>query len=234
MKSEIDLVVQHYLSGISKDAFHRYLSWDHCFSAFTGKEPCDKPALELAFYLASWGMYRGSSGLLQRNYKIHERAIEILNTKTALSLKCNENNEVSKSQISDILNVKNQLADYYYNVYFSNEIEGPKRINPTDTLISKIMLGTLGCTPAYDTYLIKGLKEYSLIHSSFDELSLIELFDFIENNQYEISLAQQEIKIKIDKHYPVMKILDILFWQSGYDKEIESKKAKLEANKDSV
>lgn len=28
-------------------------------------------SLQLAFYLASWGMYRGSSFLLQKDYRIH-------------------------------------------------------------------------------------------------------------------------------------------------------------------
>lgn len=31
----------------------------------------DYLSLQLAFYLASWGMYRGSSFLLQKYYRVH-------------------------------------------------------------------------------------------------------------------------------------------------------------------
>ena len=38
----------------------------------------DEAAIQLAFYLASWGMYRGSSFLLQRAYSVHLGVIEHL------------------------------------------------------------------------------------------------------------------------------------------------------------
>ena len=63
----------------TKQKNHRYLSWEHCYQQFRlvrlerdKKEPdLDYLSLQLAFYLASWGMYRGSSFLLQRDYKVH-------------------------------------------------------------------------------------------------------------------------------------------------------------------
>lgn len=36
----------------------------------------DYLSLQLAFYLASWGMYRGSSFLLQKDYKIYIPVVE--------------------------------------------------------------------------------------------------------------------------------------------------------------
>jgi hypothetical protein len=42
----------------------------------------DYLSLQLSFYLASWGMYRGSSFLLQKDYKVHIPAVkELLNEK---------------------------------------------------------------------------------------------------------------------------------------------------------
>jgi len=35
----------------------------------------DGSALQLAFYLASWGMYRGSAFLLQKDCRIHRLAV---------------------------------------------------------------------------------------------------------------------------------------------------------------
>ena len=53
----------------------RSRSWEHCYRVFrdarTDPSPdCDYLSLHLAFYLASWGMYRGSSFLLQKDYKV--------------------------------------------------------------------------------------------------------------------------------------------------------------------
>src|ERR1039457_2331405 len=66
------------------DEHHRYRSWEHCYGYFRTRTPQaiaahrDHAALQLAFYLASWGMYRGSSFLLQRAYTVHLGVIEKL------------------------------------------------------------------------------------------------------------------------------------------------------------
>lgn len=75
---KITSTIEKYLSSISADEFHRYKSWDNCFKAFSPSTKSEVQALELAFYLASWGMYRGSSGLLQKNHLIHKGAVDIL------------------------------------------------------------------------------------------------------------------------------------------------------------
>ncbi|WP_298536796.1 hypothetical protein [uncultured Algibacter sp.] len=63
--------IEKYIS-LNNKQFGRYNSWNHCYKAF-GNPKLDNNtlSLNLAFYLASWGMYRGSSGLLQKDYKIH-------------------------------------------------------------------------------------------------------------------------------------------------------------------
>ena len=88
------------------------------------------------------------------------------------------------------------------------------------------MLGTLGCVPAYDRYFIDGLKEKKMEHTGFNEESLNELFKFLEKNKIEIDEAQKLIKTKTERHYPLMKILDMYFWQIGYDKEVKEKQQK--------
>src|SRR5215208_2352058 len=63
---------------------HRYLSWEHCYRFFQTRtqdallKDKDGAALQLGFYLASWGMYRGSSFLLQRSYTVHVSVVERL------------------------------------------------------------------------------------------------------------------------------------------------------------
>lgn len=221
---KILICIEKYLSGIFSDEYHRYKSWDNCFHAFSTPEQSGTQVLELAFYLASWGMYRGSGGLLQKNHLIHKGSVEIIFAGAYQKLKCNEHNEVSKDNINDILDLKNELAKHYSSIYFTKGTGKSKPISPTDTLLSKIMLGTLGCVPAYDRYFIDGLKEMNMEHSGFNSYSLNELFNFIDSNKTEIESAQKLAMTKTKGHYPLMKILDMYFWQIGYDKELRGKK----------
>ena len=221
METNIKAVIEIYLSGIISDEFHRYKSWDNCFQSFSSVKQTEIQILELAFYLASWGMYRGSSGLLQKNHLIHKGAANIVFSKTSQKLKCNRTIEVNRGNINAILQVKNELAVHYISINFIKGADKPKPISPTDTLLSKVILGTLGCVPAYDRYFINGLKEMKMQHTGFNESSLNELFNFIDNNKNEISQAQKLIETKTKRHYPLMKILDMYFWQIGYNKDVK-------------
>ncbi len=60
-------------------------------------------------------------------------------------------------------------------------------------------------------------------NTSFNETSLNDLFDFIYKNKTEIDNAQKLILTQTKQHYPKMKILDMYFWQIGYDKEVREK-----------
>jgi hypothetical protein len=226
METNIKKIIAKYLSVITADEFHRYKSWDNCFQAFMVSKQSEIQVLELAFYIASWGMYRGSSGLLQKNHLIHKGAVDIVFSKSNQKLKCNETTEIKMENIKAILSVKDELAEHYSSIYFTKGADKPKPISPTDTLLSKIMLGVLGCVPAYDRYFIDGLKEMKMEQTGFNEASLNELFNFIDDNKKEIDQAQKLIKTKTQRHYPLMKILDMYFWQIGYDKEVKEKKQK--------
>ena len=70
-----------YYDELRKDPNGRFRSWEHCYSNFYRARQEEKPdidylSLQLAFYLASWGMYRGSSFLLQKDYRIHTPVVE--------------------------------------------------------------------------------------------------------------------------------------------------------------
>lgn len=60
-KMKIIPTIEKYLIGIMTDEFHRFKLWDNCHQAFSGSHQTEIHSLPLAFYLASWGMYRGSS-----------------------------------------------------------------------------------------------------------------------------------------------------------------------------
>ena len=223
---EITPIIEKYLNEITTDEFHRYKSWENCYQAFKVSTQSEILTLELAFYLASWGMYRGSSGLLQKNHLIHRGVVDILFFEQNRKLKCNQSYEVTRNNIKEILDLKAKLADHYSKISFKKGADNSKPISPTDTLLSKILLGTLGCIPAYDRYFIVGLKEMNMKQTLFNDASINELFDFIDRNKIKLENAQKLILSKEKKYYPIMKILDMYFWQIGYDKEIKDKKEK--------
>src|SRR5690554_3174640 len=118
METNIKEIVLKYIKDITFDEYHRYKSWDNCFKAFSMPNKSEVHVLELAFYLASWGMYRGSSGLLQKNHLIHRGAVDIVFLTKNQEIKCNEHIEVNRDHIQGLLSIKNELSNHYSNIYF--------------------------------------------------------------------------------------------------------------------
>jgi hypothetical protein len=68
----------------------RFASFDYCFNYFQGfrKRNCieklcnpdyiQESCLQIAFFLASWGMFRGASPLLQKSSKFYNQLIETI------------------------------------------------------------------------------------------------------------------------------------------------------------
>ena len=106
-------------------------------------------------------MYRGSSGLLWKDYKVHNDAIEII--KNYYQLRQEYFSELPKKQL--VFDLFNELSTYYSKQKYFKGIEEHK-VTPTDTLIFKIILGTLGCLPAFDRYFNIGLfkKENAVVN----------------------------------------------------------------------
>ena len=148
-----------FYNELKQDSNARYRSWEYCYSNFyrtRGKEGVDVDylSLQLAFYLASWGMYRGSSFLLQKDYKIHIPVIEeLLKDKydPLMGVKCSDFKKESNQKLLEEIN--EFISEYYDMVRKS--IKSQKIKNGISyTLITKILMGTLGCVPAYDRYFI--------------------------------------------------------------------------------
>ena len=82
----VDLVnksVEKLYDEMNKDVHGREHSWEHCYYSYYKARKEENPdydylSLQLAFYLASWGMYRGSSFLIQKDYTIHMPVIKRL------------------------------------------------------------------------------------------------------------------------------------------------------------
>ena len=81
--TSIERSIVRFHRRLEDDEHHRYRSWGHCFRWFRernrirSEQGIKHSALQLGFYLASWGMYRGSGSgfLLWKNYRIHRYAV---------------------------------------------------------------------------------------------------------------------------------------------------------------
>jgi hypothetical protein len=197
------------------DPNHRFRSWEHCYKYFQGKpNDFDLASLHLAFFLASWGMYRGSSFLLQKDYLIHRAAVEeILSPQYSVLHRLSFDAFLAdgKMEVTDVLfDLLRRVKACYKDVAkFERGMT-----NVTDTLATKILLGTLGCIPAYDRYFILGLKACGLRYSYLNKKNFLEMMHFCLGHREEFRRARAHIS-KHGRDYPDMKVADMYFWSLG-------------------
>ena len=247
----------------------RYNSWEYCylffneFKTFNKYEDIDfdRAALNLAFYLASWGMYRGSSFLLQYDYKIHTELIEkIFKNKSKYEKlwdvtfdNLNDDKFIEKylKQLKDAVEIikahykpfyeeiKNKINNFDSNSTDSNSI--------SDTLVTKILMGIFACIPAYDRFFIDGLNKIKSINknkhgckrckkncekndcayidTNYTPQSIEFLIQFIiKHNEIWINENNMPYKLHNDNEidYPIMKLIDMCFWQIGYNNSFQA------------
>lgn len=222
----VDLILESsvkFYDTLKKDENGRYRSWEHCYSNFINARDnknaeLDYLSLQLAFYLASWGMYRGSSFLLQKDYKIHIPVVKELLKEEYDPLAGIDCVELKREENQRLLeNINAFLDEYYSNI--RDEVKNIKVRNQlSSTLITKILMGTLGCVPAYDRYFISGIKKQKVASGNYNMKSIGQLVDFYESNIVELENIRKDMKVN-GMAYPQMKILDMAFWQIGLDSD---------------
>ena len=99
----------------------------------------------------------------------------------------------------------------------------------SDTLITKILMGTMGCVPAFDRFFKRGIKWYKSkgFNGSSDLCAAIEnrgrnagkTYGALEDIAFEyrnaLSISGSGIV------YPVMKCLDMFLWQVGFELDLQ-------------
>ena len=203
--------VAQYFRGLG-DQSARYASWDHCFNYFrkahnegrlaslTCGEELQTSCMYLGFYLASWGMYRGSTQLLQNSAQALEPVIrEIAETPSAIWTVDVENYD--GDSIKQLLETAARLR---------KALPG----NSTDTLVTKTMLGIFGNVPAFDAYFRKGFHTYRLNQKSLEKIK-----KYFDQYQSELQgLRRNTIDFEgnpTDLWYTQAKIIDMVFFVVG-------------------
>lgn len=208
-------LINEYLKD--RQANERFASFDYCYNYFyyfyrddnltelASDDNIQISCLQLGFYLASWGMMRNSF-LLKKSVKNFENLIVIISNMKPLLWEIDVDS-YSPKNIESLMDCKSQII----NAFGDNK--------PSDTLITKIMLGVFGNVPAFD----KNFKNSRLNLKTFNKKSLIELRKFYEDNKTTfdsfkvptIQFSKGDKNTKTDVLYTKAKLIDMYGFMDG-------------------
>lgn len=135
------------------------------------------------------------------------------NYDSLMGINCSElKNEVNQKKLIEL----NAFMSEYYDVIRRNVKEKNLKNTLSYTLITKILMGTMGCVPAYDRYFIAGIKNQKVATGSCNIKSILQLADFYERNESRLEPVRENMRV-YDLPYPQMKMIDMGFWQIGFD-----------------
>jgi len=218
-KIDVTQNIHDYVYGDKKSAgiqaIERYASFDYCFNYFQSfreqnrfgdvlnQENIEKSCLHLGFYLASWGMFRGAAFLLNKSVRVYEAVIRSFIEADPRLWQIDVDN-YTPSNIQLLLEFKNVLIGTL-----------PYGNNPTDTLVTKMMLGIFGNVPAFDSYFKSGLGV-----SAFGRHALEKISRFYQANS---EVIDQSRRATLDfltgqpsaRLYTRAKVIDMIFFIEG-------------------
>lgn len=214
-RTDIEQIVKKFKSQSNPD--DRYTSFDYCYNYFLATndltKDIEKSCLTLGFYLASWGMFRGSSFLLQKSVKHFQPTIQYIATldKSVWYIDVDNYDETNVQTIIKIYkDIKNRLI-----------LNG----NSDLTLITKILLGVFGFIPAFDNYFCNTFRVISDGQCGFRKVnikSLTFIKTFYEANKSTIDKLSIETFTtdfmtgqKTTTTYPKAKIIDMYGFTVG-------------------
>jgi hypothetical protein len=215
IKTDIETIVNKFKSQSNPD--DRYTSFDYCYNYFRTTndltQDIEKSCLVLGFYLASWGMFRGSSFLLKKSVRHFEPTIRYIATLDKSVWEIDADNYDEKN-IQTIIKIYKDIKICLIN-----------KDNSDLTLITKILLGVFGFIPAFDNYFCNSFRAISDGQCGFRKLNIKSLSFikiFYESNKTIIERLSDETFTtdfmtgqKTTINYPKAKIIDMYGFTSG-------------------
>lgn len=223
MRRDISKVIKQF-DDESKDIKHRYYSFDFCYSHFrhskeTGHIDIEKSCFVLWSYLASWGMLRGSSFLMQRNPAYLTELVKWIYEQPQATWLID---------VEDYPNKKKEVLSLYTQV--KSHLIGEKN-HQAVTLVTKVLLGVFAIIPAYDRFFKDTFSEIAGEKCGFstpNETSLNIIAQFYQENREEIDALSKSHSIldfdgkPTNYRYSKAKIIDMYGFQVGRNKVSEN------------
>lgn len=216
------------------------LSWERCYQSFRELQNAaraserleDEACLSLAVYLASYGMYRGSSFVSRCDASIHRPIVEMLASEEYRELAFRaQKGFLQSADRKRLWKLEKRVSAHYgearTEVFSWDLTEGTKARKPvgpvSQILVSKILLGTLGCVPAYDARFCKSAKKFaSRVPCSLSENSLVKLYEAFSEVEDDLERTCGEMVFlsaggggSNDLTYPPVKVIDMGMWCLG-------------------
>lgn len=206
-----------YYSHSRGDDYPRLRAWDYLWdymqsvdewADLASNKNIRNTALNIGFYLANWGMFRGSSGLPYVNLRFFEDLTSFLFTEIPtefwnLTLKEFKPENTKNLEVFD--EGIRKIRDF-----------GKNRITWTQTLTTKLLLGIWGQCPAFDTYFSQGFKKYETETGNILP-RIISARYLIRLNELRKNWPRLEFKTPDGNRYPMGKVIDMAFFQYGAD-----------------
>jgi len=207
---DVDANLREYLEGRKPN--ERYASFDYCFNYFQSfRESRDVSALvspvniqisclQLGFYLASWGMFRGSAELLQKSARSLIHVLEVV-AHTETSLWELDAHCYTESNINRLMELASTIRQ--------------AQPSMSDTLVTKIMLGVFGNVPAFDANFKRGFGV-----ATFGPKALRKVGGFFQAhaqaiNAYCVPTLDFISGEPTQRNYPRAKVIDMAFFIEG-------------------
>lgn len=204
--------LRRYLAD-RQDPSARYASFDYCFNYFRSHYEAGRAGtladpqwmqtscLQLGFYLASWGMFRGSTTLLTRSAHCFKPVIEAIAVAPMLAWETDVG-DYDPESIAELIRIGRDLG----------------RVLPgghSDTLVTKTMLGVFGCVPAFDSYFRRGIGT-----SGFRPAGMRKVHDYWVRNADLIELHRVrtldfDTGAHTERRYTRAKVIDMIFFIEG-------------------
>lgn len=218
--------VQRFMSGSAMmNGADRANSWDFCYEHFrdTNRVQSDLQAscMQLGYYLASWGMLRGSTYLFQSTNARH-----YLGALKVIADHDQEMRTVTPAQYGDA-DVQKLLVNVYSEL--RKELL-PKKATHL-TLITKTMMGVWGVAPSFDTFFMRtfrGLAESraergAMRRFGVDTVEILGTFYAAHHGEIEALAARYStVDFATGTHtgrsIPAAKVIDIFGFNRSYSR----------------
>jgi hypothetical protein len=208
-RDDIVIRIDRFLQD-SKKPNHRYLSWDYCYAFFGRRDEIraspdlqDHASLHLAWFLASWGMLRGSADLLWKNHTFLLPVVKAVVSPDFDELLGFDPSKSCKDLLLEKLFGASGLSQSIRRGFLALD----QGFSASDILVTKVILGTTGASMAFDQYVMAGLKRAGLT-AKFGRKAMACAFDFFEQHRGQFDQVEA-------RGYPPFKLLDMYFFDLG-------------------